>query len=73
MRLLFPALAAVSFATGCAKPPAKPVSPTPAPEPTKVASSIRFEDVTKSSGVCSSVNGAAGRNGCPRRGLGVAR
>ena len=52
----------------------KPVSPTPAPEPTKVASSIRFEDVTKASGVAFvHVNGAAGKKWMPETmGSGVA-
>ena len=62
------------FAASCAKTPPKPVSPTPAPEPTKVASSIRFEDVTKASGVSFvHVNGAAGKKWMPETmGSGVA-
>jgi enediyne biosynthesis protein E4 len=58
----------------CGKPAPTPVSPTPAPEPTKVASSIRFEDVTKSSGVAFvHVNGAAGKKWMPETmGSGVA-
>src|SRR5512144_2213061 len=74
MRLLLLAVTAVALATACSKPAAKPVSPTPAPEPTKVASSIRFEDVTKASGVTFvHVNGAAGRKWMPETmGSGVA-
>jgi hypothetical protein len=70
---LFPALFSVLTA-GCGKPAPKPVSPTPAPEPTKVASAIRFEDVTKSSGVSFvHVNGAAGKKWMPETmGSGVA-
>ena len=62
------------FTAACAKAPPKPVSPTPAPEPTKVASSIRFEDVTQSSGVSFvHVNGASGRKWMPETmGSGVA-
>ena len=58
----------------CAKTPPKSVSPTPAPEPTKAASSIRFEDVTKASGVSFvHVNGAAGKKWMPETmGSGVA-
>ncbi len=58
----------------CGRPQPKPVSPTPAPEPTKVASSIRFEDVTKTSGVTFvHVNGAAGKKWMPETmGSGVA-
>ncbi len=60
------ALAAALLATACGKSQPKPVSPTPAPEPTKVASSIRFEDVTKASGVSFiHVNGAAGKKWMP--------
>lgn len=62
------------LAAACGKPQPKPVSPTPAPEPTKVASSIRFEDVTKASGVTFvHVNGAAGKKWMPETmGSGVA-
>jgi len=62
------------LAAACGKTPPKPVSPTPAPEPTKVASAIRFEDVTKSSGVAFvHVNGAAGKKWMPETmGAGVA-
>ena len=62
------------FTAACGKTPAKPLSPTPAPEPTKVASSIRFEDVTKASGVSFvHVNGAAGKKWMPETmGSGVA-
>jgi hypothetical protein len=58
----------------CGRPAPAPVSPTPAPEPTRVASSIRFEDVTKSSGVSFvHVNGAAGKKWMPETmGSGVA-
>ncbi len=62
------------LAAACGKPQPKPVSPTPAPEPTKAASSIRFEDVTKASGVSFvHVNGAAGKKWMPETmGSGVA-
>jgi hypothetical protein len=62
------------LAAACAKTPPKAVSPTPAPEPTKVVSSIRFEDATKSSGVSFvHVNGAAGKKWMPETmGSGVA-
>src|SRR5450631_3607321 len=62
------------LAAACTKTPPKPVSPTPAPEPTKVVSSIRFEDVTKSSGISFvHVNGAAGKKWMPETmGSGVA-
>ncbi len=69
--LLIPvALAAVS----CSRGAAPPVSPTPAPEPTAVASAIRFEEITKSSGVrFVHVNGAAGKKWMPETmGSGVA-
>lgn len=71
--LFFPALIGL-LAAACGKPAPKPVSPTPAPEPTKVASSIRFEDVTKASGVSFvHVNGAAGKKWMPETmGSGVA-
>jgi hypothetical protein len=63
-----------SMAAACGKPAATPVSPTPAPEPTKVASAIRFEDVTKTSGVTFvHVNGATGKKWMPETmGSGVA-
>lgn len=70
----FLALAAALAVSSC-KPTAKaPVSPTPAPEPTKAASSIRFEDVTAASGVAfTHVNGAAGKKWMPETmGSGVA-
>src|SRR5512135_2477308 len=62
------------LAAACAKTPPRAVSPTPAPEPTKVASTIRFEDVTKSSGVSFvHVNGAEGKKWMPETmGSGVA-
>ncbi len=62
------------LAAACSKPAPAPVSPTPAPEPTKVASSIRFEDVTKASGVSFvHVNGAAGKKWMPETmGSGIA-
>ena len=71
--LLFSGLLCL-LSAGCGKPAPKPVSPTPAPEPTKVASSIRFEDVTKASGVSFvHVNGAAGKKWMPETmGSGVA-
>ena len=53
-------------AAACKKAETKPVSPTPAPEPTRVTSSIRFEDVTKASGVAfTHVNGASGKKWMP--------
>src|SRR5512140_3484716 len=68
-----PVLLALALAA-CGKPAPKPVSPTPAPEPTKAASSIRFEDVTKATGVSFvHVNGAAGKKWMPETmGSGVA-
>jgi hypothetical protein len=68
-----PVLLALALAA-CSKTPPKSVSPTPAPEPTKAASSIRFEDVTKASGVSFvHVNGAAGKKWMPETmGSGVA-
>lgn len=50
------------------------VSPTPAPEPTPVSSTIRFEDVTKESGVAFiHQNGASGKKWMPETmGSGVA-
>ncbi len=50
------------------------VSPTPAPEPTPVSSTIRFEDVTKESGIAFvHQNGAAGKKWLPETmGSGVA-
>src|SRR5512142_1796544 len=77
IRRILPAISCallLAFASACGKPAAKVVSPTPAPEPTKVASSIRFEDVTKSSGVTFvHVNGAAGKKWMPETmGSGVA-
>ncbi|MDL2717378.1 MAG: CRTAC1 family protein [Acidobacteriota bacterium] len=73
--LLFSSSASLCFlVAACGKPAPAPVSPTPAPEPTKVASSIRFEDVTQTSGVSFvHVNGAAGKKWMPETmGSGVA-
>jgi len=73
--LLFAFLLACAFgATACRKPETESVSPTPAPEPTRAVSSIRFEDVTKASGVAfTHVNGAAGKKWMPETmGSGVA-
>ena len=72
-RLLIPALALASLVS-CGKGKEVAVSPTPAPEPTPVASTIRFEDVTKESGVAFvHVNGAAGKKWMPETmGSGVA-
>ena len=73
--LLFAFLLSCAFAAAaCRKPEAKPVSPTPAPEPTRAVSSIRFEDVTKAAGVAfTHVNGAAGKKWMPETmGSGVA-
>lgn len=66
--------AAALLALSCGKGEKAPVSPTPAPEPTPVPSAIRFEDVTKASGVAFvHVNGAAGRKWMPETmGSGVA-
>ena len=73
IRRTLPVLVAL-VAAACGKTETKPVSPTPAPEPTKVASSIRFEDVTKASNVAFlHVNGAAGKKWMPETmGSGVA-
>jgi len=61
-----PALVLSLLAIACKNPEAKPVSPTPAPEPTRAVSSIRFEDVTKASGVAfTHVNGASGKKWMP--------
>ncbi len=71
--LALPLVAALA-AAGCAKGPKAPVSPTPAPEPTAVPSAIRFEDVTKGSGVAFvHVTGAQGKKWMPETmGSGVA-
>jgi enediyne biosynthesis protein E4 len=73
-RSLLLLLACAFAAAACKKPESKPVSPTPAPEPTRAVSSIRFEDVTKASGVAfTHVNGAAGKKWMPETmGSGVA-
>ncbi len=73
-RNLFFGVSLCLFGAACVKAPPKSVSPTPAPEPTKVASAIRFEDVTKSSGVSFvHVNGAEGKKWMPETmGSGVA-
>jgi hypothetical protein len=67
---VLPLLALVS----CGKGKQAVVSPTPAPEPTPIASTIRFDDVTKESGVeFVHVNGAAGKKWMPETmGSGVA-
>jgi hypothetical protein len=72
--LLFSSASVCFLVVACGKPAPRPVSPTPAPEPTKVASAIRFEDVTKASGVSFvHVNGAAGKKWMPETmGSGVA-
>lgn len=74
VRPAVPLLAAALFAVSCGKGAKAPVSPTPAPEPTPVPSTIRFEDVTKASGVAFvHVNGAAGKKWMPETmGSGVA-
>ena len=71
-RFLVPALALVLVS--CGKGKEAVVSPTPAPEPTPVVSAIRFEDVTKESGITFvHVNGAAGKKWMPETmGSGVA-
>ncbi|MGE5715098.1 MAG: hypothetical protein ACM369_00485, partial [Acidobacteriota bacterium] len=59
-------IACLLAAAACRKSEVKPVSPTPAPEPTRAVSSVRFEDVTKASGVAfTHVNGAAGKKWMP--------
>ena len=73
-------LAAVSLAlalsgvAACGKTAPRTVSPTPAPEPTSVPSAIRFQDVTKESGIAFvHVNGAQGKKWMPETmGSGVA-
>lgn len=58
----------------CGKGKPATVSPTPAPEPTAAPSTVRFEDVTKESGVAfTHQNGAAGKKWMPETmGSGVA-
>lgn len=67
-------ITAVLTLAACGKGTPSPVSPTPAPEPTAVPSTIRFEDVTKEAGVAFvHVNGAAGKKWMPETmGSGVA-
>jgi hypothetical protein len=67
-------VALLSVVAGCRKIEPKPFSPTPAPEPTRAPSAIRFQDVTKESGVAFvHVNGAAGKKWMPETmGSGVA-
>src|SRR5450631_3910588 len=64
----------ILVSAACKKGSEQPSSPTPAPEPTKSASAIRFEDVTESSGVTFvHVTGAAGKKWMPETmGSGVA-
>ena len=75
-RTLLPPLAGLLLlvAASCGKGKPAAVSPTPAPEPTPVPSAVRFEDVTKESGVAFvHVNGAAGKKWMPETmGSGVA-
>lgn len=65
---------AVLGSLACGKAEKKVVSPTPVPEPTPVASTVRFDDVTKGSGVAfTHVTGAAGKKWMPETmGSGVA-
>ena len=72
-RIPLPVIVLVALVS-CAKGKEAVVSPTPAPEPTPIASTIRFDDVTKESGVAFvHVNGAQGKKWMPETmGSGVA-
>src|ERR1035437_10849531 len=72
-RVLLPALSLLVLVS-CGKEKEVAASPTPAPEPTPVSSTIRFEDVTKESGVAFiHQNGASGKKWMPETmGSGVA-
>ncbi|HEX7579379.1 MAG TPA: VCBS repeat-containing protein, partial [Thermoanaerobaculia bacterium] len=72
-RVLLPALSLLVLVS-CGKEKEAAISPTPAPEPTPVSSTIRFEDVTKESGVAFiHQNGASGKKWMPETmGSGVA-